>query len=410
VKIDLTDTTSSRINAGLIEARRAIGTPAVGMVLTLVIVTDEGSAYDAIRAAGDASREHPSRILVVIKRPGRSPRERAGARLDAEVRVGSDAGTGETVLLRLHGELAGHAESVVLPLLLPDAPVVVWWPENAPENPAGDPLGQLAQRRITDAASAEDPVSELARRARTYSPGDTDLAWTRVTPWRSMLAAALDQKHSAVTGAVVEGEAYNPSSELLAMWLADRLEVPVERRVSEGPGITAVRLATGDGTVCLDRADGALAELAMPGQPDRHVALKRRETAELIAEELRRLDPDDVYAATVAFGVDRLVAAKVSGPTPGASVAAPEEAHEPEPTPPSPEPVPVSGPSVPETGTEALLKKTLPAKKAPAKKAAQGEVKAPAKKAAPAKTAAKKAAPAKRSTPRKPSAGSGSDA
>ncbi len=306
MKIDLTDTTSSKINAGLIQARRAIGTPAVGMVLTLVIVTDEGNAYDAVKAAGDASREHPSRILAVIKRQGRGPRERAVSKLDAEVRVGSDAGTGETVLLRLHGDLANHAASVVLPLLLPDAPVVVWWPEDAPDNPAAHPLGRLAQRRITDAATTEDPVDALRVRAEAYSPGDTDLAWTRITPWRSMLAAALDQKHGAISSAAVEGEPYNPSTELLGMWLASRLGVPVERRVSDGPGLTGVRLSTTDGEVCLDRADGALAELAVPGQPDRHVALKRRETAELIAEELRRLDPDDIYESTVKYGVQRL--------------------------------------------------------------------------------------------------------
>ncbi|WNI15029.1 glucose-6-phosphate dehydrogenase assembly protein OpcA [Actinacidiphila sp. ITFR-21] len=307
MKIDLTDTTSSRINAALIRARRAIGTPAVGMVLTLVVVTDEGSAYDALKAAGDASREHPSRIIAVIKRPGRSPRDRASARLDAEVLVGADAGTGETVILRMHGELASHAESVVLPLLLPDAPVVLWWPEAGPPNPSIDPLGRLGQRRITDAASAEDPVGAIGTRADTYAPGDTDLAWTRITPWRSMLAAALDQKHSAITAATVEGEAYNPSSELLALWLADRLGVAVDRKVTDGPGITAVRLYTADGDICLDRPDGRLALLAVPGQPDRHVALKRRETSELLAEELRRLDPDDIYRTTVAFAVKHLI-------------------------------------------------------------------------------------------------------
>jgi glucose-6-phosphate dehydrogenase assembly protein OpcA len=308
MKIDLTNTTSSKINSGLIEARRAIGTPAVGMVLTLVIVTDEGSAYDALKAATEASKEHPSRILVVIKRPGRSPRDKALARLDAEVLVGTEAGTGETVMLRMHGELANHAESVVLPLLLPDAPVVLWWPEDAPKNPALDPLGRLGQRRITDAAAAADPVGSLAVRAETYSPGDTDLAWTRITAWRSMLAAALDQRHSPITSASVEGEAYNPSTELLALWLADRLGVPVERKVSDGPGITAAHLYTKDGDICLDRSDGLLAELAMPGQPDRHVALKRRDTYELISEELRRLDPDEIYRNTVEFGVKHLVA------------------------------------------------------------------------------------------------------
>ncbi|SEN66678.1 glucose-6-phosphate dehydrogenase assembly protein OpcA [Actinacidiphila rubida] len=335
MKIDLTDTTSARINAGLIQARRAIGTPAVGMVLTLVIVTDEGSAYDALKAATEASKEHPSRILVVVKRPGRSPRDRALTRLDAEVMVGSEAGTGETVVLRLHGELSHHAESVVLPLLLPDAPVVVWWPESGPDNLADDPLGRLGQRRISDAASAEDPVGALGLRAATYAPGDTDLAWTRITPWRSMLAAALDQKHAKISAAIVEGEAYNPSTELLALWLADRLGVPVERKVSGGPGITGVHLNSEDGDICLDRPDGALAELAMPGQPDRHVALKRRETSELIAEELRRLDPDDIYRATVQFGVKHLVPASSGSahtdgePTPAAQKASPEPAKAP---------------------------------------------------------------------------------
>ncbi|HEX5565427.1 MAG TPA: glucose-6-phosphate dehydrogenase assembly protein OpcA [Streptomyces sp.] len=307
MNIDLTDTTSGQINTALVTARRAMGSPAVGMVLTLVIVTDEGSHYDALKAASEASKEHPSRILVVIRRPGRSPRDRAMARLDAEVRVGGETGTGEVVLLRLHGELAAQAHSVVLPLLLPDAPVVVWWPADAPDRPSTDPLGMLAQRRITDAAENEDPVAALALRARTYAPGDTDLAWTRVTPWRSVLAAALDQKQARISGAVVEGEEYNPSTELLALWLARRLDVPVERRISDGLGITAVRLVTDDGEISLSRDDGSLARLAVPGQPDRNVALHRRSTAELIAEELRRLDPDETYAQAVRFGVDRLV-------------------------------------------------------------------------------------------------------
>ncbi|MFI6940796.1 glucose-6-phosphate dehydrogenase assembly protein OpcA [Streptomyces sp. NPDC050418] len=315
MKIDLTDTTSSKINKALVQGRRAIGTPAVGMVLTLVIVTDEENAYDALKAASDASREHPSRTLVVIKRVSRTPRDRTTSRLDAEVRVGADAGTGETVVLRLHGEIINHAQSVVLPLLLPDAPVVVWWPVNAPLSPATDPLGALAQRRVTDTYAAEQPIHELTARAETYTPGDTDLSWTRITPWRSMLAAALDQVTCKVNEVEVEGEEFNPSCELLAMWLADRLQVPVRRSLSAGPGLTAVRMSTDCGPITLDRADGSLATLSMQGQPDRAVALKRRETAELIAEELRRLDPDDTYASALRFGVERLGAVVPAGGT-----------------------------------------------------------------------------------------------
>ncbi|WP_406446461.1 glucose-6-phosphate dehydrogenase assembly protein OpcA [Streptomyces sp. NBC_01613] len=336
MKIDLTDTTASKINKALVQGRRAIGTPAVGMVLTLVIVTDEENAYDALKAANDASHEHPSRTLVVIRRVSRSPRDRTQSRLDAEVRVGADAGTGETVVLRLYGEVVHHAQSVVLPLLLPDAPVVAWWPVSAPLDPANDPLGALAQRRVTDTYAAEQPVRELTARADTYTPGDTDLSWTRITPWRSMLAAALDQVTCEVESVEVEGEEFNPSCELLAMWLADRLDVPVKRSLSGGPGLTSVRMTTDTGQIVLDRADGSLATLSIQGQPDRGVALKRRETAELIAEELRRLDPDDTYASALRFGVDRLNAA----PAPSVSIEEPAASVDDEPASKSGEPAP----------------------------------------------------------------------
>ncbi|MFI9309081.1 glucose-6-phosphate dehydrogenase assembly protein OpcA [Streptomyces triculaminicus] len=330
MKIDLTDTTASKINNALVQGRRALGAPAVGMVLTLVIVTDEEHAYDALKAANEASREHPSRKLVVIKRVSRSPRDRAQARLDAEVRVGADAGAGETVVLRLYGDVIDHAQSVVLPLLLPDAPVVVWWPVASPVDPEKDPLGALGQRRVTDTYAAEDPLAELSSRAANYSPGDTDLAWARITPWRSMLAAALDQQPDVeVISAEVEGEGYNPSGELLAMWLADRLGVTARRTVSDGPGLTAVRLETKAGVITLDRPDGSLATLSMRGQPDRSVALKRRDTAELLAEELRRLDPDLIYESALKYGVERLGEPVPATPATAAPAAGEQPAEEP---------------------------------------------------------------------------------
>ncbi|MET9884693.1 glucose-6-phosphate dehydrogenase assembly protein OpcA [Streptomyces sp. NPDC006430] len=299
MRTELIDTTSSKVDRALLEARRAIGSSTMGLVLTLVVATDEENAYDAVRAASEASHEHPCRIIVVIKRTSRGPHKLRQTRLDAELRVGTDAGTGEIVLLRLHGALTEQAGSVVLPLLVPDAPVVVWWPADAPADPAGDPLGALAQRRITDAEAAADPVAVLDERDASYAPGDTDLAWTRLTPWRALLAAAMDQKPLPVTGGAVECEADNPSAELLARWLEGRLGVPLERVTTDGPVITRVRLDTAEGEIRVDRPDGALAALILPGSPDRTVALKIRSTAELISEELRRLDADEVYASAL---------------------------------------------------------------------------------------------------------------
>src|SRR5262249_18264036 len=149
--IDLTDTTTSAIHDALRQARLRLGGVASGMVLTLVIVTDEGEQYDAVRAASAASRQHPCRILVVIIR---RPLQRS--RLDAEIRVG-ETSPGETVLLRMYGPLGQHADSVVAPLLLPDTPVVTWWPDIVPPIPAQDPMGALAQRRVTPAAAPHPP-------------------------------------------------------------------------------------------------------------------------------------------------------------------------------------------------------------------------------------------------------------
>ena len=101
-----------------------------------------------------------------------------------------------------------------------------------------------------------------------------------------------------VTGASVTAERVSPSADLLAAWIADRLKVDVTRSTSEGPGITEVVMETRDGPVRITRTDGRLATFTSPGQPDRPVALKRRELPELLAEELRRLDEDDIYAET----------------------------------------------------------------------------------------------------------------
>lgn len=292
---DLTDTTASEVDAALTRARHKAGSPAMGMVMTLVVVTDEQSHYDALRAATDASREHPCRILEVVGRPGRG-----SPRLDAEVRTAGEAGPGETVLLRLHGPLARNADSVVLPLLLPDAPVVTWWPGAAPPTPCEDPLGALAQRRVTDTAAETRPLAALRRRADGYRPGDSDLAWTRLTPWRTLLAAALDQPYDELTDAEVSAQRGNPSAELLALWLSRNLRVPVARKQSRGPGLTAVRLTMRRGEIALTRPDGRLARLSRPGQPDRTVALPRRVLPELLAEELRYLDRDEVYEETLA--------------------------------------------------------------------------------------------------------------
>jgi len=287
------DTNAAKIAGEFVAARLRAGSPAMGMVMTLVIVVDEEGAPDAMRVARQASHEHPARVLGMILGDARGT-----AQINAQVGTG-DGWTGETALIRLKGEVVKYPESVVLPLLLPDSPVAMWWPSEAPENPATDPLGRLAQRRITDAAAAvRGKGRAIHAQCSSYSAGNTDLAWTRITPWRALLAAALDQHQPKLTGGSVTAERISPSAELLVAWLSDRLKVRIDRKNSNGPGITEARLDTKDGPIVISRGDGRLATFSSPGRPDRPVALKRRQLPALLAEELRRLDEDDVYART----------------------------------------------------------------------------------------------------------------
>lgn len=296
MSVTLWDTTGSEVVRALATERRAGAMLASGLALTLVVCVDEKNVAAAEQAAMVAAQAHPCRLLVVIRR-----QLETADRLDAEVQVGGRLGPIEAVVMRMYGRLTLHPESVVLPLLAPDCPVVTWWHGPPPEELATDPLGVLADRRVTDTALAPDPLGALTVRANDFAPGDTDLAWTRTTPWRSLLASAFDAMDMPVSSARVAAEPGNPSAALIAGWLSARLSIDVERADSAGPGVTEVALflqgAEGEQQVIsISRPDGRLATFARSNQPERQLPLSRRSLGDLLAEELQRLDADDVYA------------------------------------------------------------------------------------------------------------------
>ncbi|UJW29020.1 glucose-6-phosphate dehydrogenase assembly protein OpcA [Saccharothrix sp. AJ9571] len=323
--IDLPSTTTSQLNKKLVELRERGGAVALGRVLTLVIAADDDEHLeDAIDAANEASREHPSRVIVVAKGS-----KTAAPRIDGQIRVGGDAGASEVIVLRLYGALAANSQSAVVPLLLPDAPIVTWWPGTGPRNPAEDQLGELAQRRITDSAAEKNPIRALGTRSKSYTDGDTDLAWTRLTNWRAQLVSALDlPPYEKVLSATVTGEADSPSTELLAGWLAEYLKAPVKRvKSSSAQGILSVTLERRSGAIELTRPDGRVGTLTQPGQPARRIALQRRDNKDCLIEELRRLDPDEIYEAAL-HGLGKIAATARKAPvkaavTDSASASAP---------------------------------------------------------------------------------------
>ena len=181
----------------------------------------------------------------------------------------------------MSGELAKHPESVVLPLLLPDSPVVVWWPAQGARRP-GRPT------RSARSASAGSPTRPRLERGRAPA------ILTQATQLRAGQHRPLVDPADAVAGAARRrarpvprqghgrrrrGRAGQPERRP-----AGRLAVPTgctststgrTRRVPASPRSPA-RPAADRSTI--SRPDGLLAEFSIPNAPEPPVALKRRET------------------------------------------------------------------------------------------------------------------------------------
>ncbi|WP_430866821.1 glucose-6-phosphate dehydrogenase assembly protein OpcA [Demequina aurantiaca] len=295
--ITLPKTTTGEINGQIVQLRKEGGVVTLGRVMTLVIDATGADADFAIDTANVASREHPCRIIVI------APQDSDDDRLDADIRVGGDAGASEVIVLRPSGEQINHADTLVTPLLLPDAPIVAWWPAAVPPHVSATGLGKMAQRRITDTKGEASPGDTLCKLSANYRDGDTDLAWTRVTRWRALLAAALEQvSDQRVTKARIHGDTNSASILLLGAWLQLTLGCEIELSYDDKlAGVQHIVLETPSGEIGIARPDGHNATLTQPGQPDHVIALPARTLGDCLAEELRRLDADLVYGDVVKF-------------------------------------------------------------------------------------------------------------
>jgi glucose-6-phosphate dehydrogenase assembly protein OpcA len=173
--------------------------------------------------------------------------------------------------------------------------VVAWWYSKTPEIIANDPLGVFADRRITNVIRDDDPAASLRQRAADYAPGDTDLTWTVITPWRAALAAAFDTASTPASSVIVSGNPTDPSAQLLAGWLSSRLGFYVPVRKAEGKYISSVSLEFADGRTVEMTNEGYKLLMRRPGQVDTIQPFPQRTTGDMLAEELRRLDADGPY-------------------------------------------------------------------------------------------------------------------
>ena len=319
-------------------------------VLNLVVVTDEESAEEVTRIIDELSGRYPSRALVLISDP---EEERTNLEVGLSVFRSTRGGGGakvyaEGVTLHVEGPPASHLESLAGPLLIPDLPVFLWYPNgDIPASPRCDGMAALAGRIVLDTGAAEDPegslraVAELVGQEETPAVGD--LQWAALSPWRSLvtdLFAPPERAGELEKIRRVEVQ-YAPDARsralLFAGWLssclgwrpeaASRAEDGGRELAFSGPsGPVTVRLAPNPSEAALRRArlvcDGGLTfEVSRHREAadarscvlrgdclvgERTVHLGPSGVGALLGEELRLVGRDEVYEAALRRAVEIL--------------------------------------------------------------------------------------------------------
>lgn len=296
-------------------------------VLNLVVYADR--EMHAKRAAESTSRladRHPSRAIIVL---GDRMREGVDVAVQLHCHVPHEDATAqvcyEQILARVKGDADERIASVVIPLLVPDLPVFLWWTGTPPSDTRRfDDLLDLAGRLIVDSADFARPdrtlplIADLASSQRHRGFGVTDLNWTRLTPWRELIAAFFDSTAwrpylDQIVGVRVgfgvdmDGRDIHPSQALLLVgWLASRLSwQAVEALAPSEAGGLLFRMSRGDGGPIAVRVRPRFERGIEPGDTS-GVRIQARAGATLAEFVLKRApDPRHVTATIVVDGETR---------------------------------------------------------------------------------------------------------
>src|SRR6266550_2358875 len=289
-------------------------------VLNLVVYAErEVHARRAAKSISELSLRHPSRAIVVLADRGAPADVEAHIEMHCHLPV-ADGATQvcyEQILVRARGDSRQRVASAVIPLLVPDLPVFLWWTGAPPVSgpPFGDLLG-VADRFVVDSSDFARPDIALPSIARINSQakglfGVTDLNWTRLTPWREMITSFFDVPAWRPLDALASSEA---GGLLFAIARSDGARVMVrvrprfERGLEEGD-VSGIRVQA--------EREGQLAEFVVKRQPDprhqtttvlmngekrweRTVPLPSPAIVELIGEELSILGSDRTYEESLA--------------------------------------------------------------------------------------------------------------
>jgi len=169
-------------------------------VLNLIVVAGRRETAEHCAATIEATAgRHPSRSLILsaLDFEGRPGLDATIQTVAVTTAAGAAQSGAETVYVTVHGQTSHHLASIIVPLLVHDLPVALWWPRE-PQfiSHRGDRLLPLTDRLIVDGSSwSGDGLDRLAAMARVTQGRRVlvaDFALLRQARWREALASFYD--------------------------------------------------------------------------------------------------------------------------------------------------------------------------------------------------------------------------
>ena len=240
--------------------------------MTLVVLEEaSGDAAALGETIAALMPEHPARTIVV-KLSGAGERALA-ERVYAQCWMpfgGRRQICCEQIEITASDAALADLPSVVLPLKAPDLPVIVWSRSaRLFEMPLYGAIARMANKVVVDSAGFADPKRALRLLAETARVPLADLAWTRLTRWREMLARLFENRDYLAKLArissvrVVYNAEFSTAAWYMGAWIAGALAdagVTAKLVVEAGPGTAplSLELAGGGFRVALERQQDRL--------------------------------------------------------------------------------------------------------------------------------------------------------